>query len=460
VREGRLSATSLVTESLRRLDAAASLNVVSELAADEALHEARRIDDGTRAPARLLGAPLLIKDLEDWRGHPTTKGSLALRDSPAATENATVPGRLLAEGAVALGKSTLPEFAIESYSANLLTGVTRNPWNPDYSPGGSSGGSASALAAGLVLIGTATDGGGSVRIPASLCGLVGLKPTNGVIGRWPTPDWIDYSTDGPLATSCDDLELLFDVMRGPTAGDPTAPTVAMNNTMVRHRGQPVTLFAAERTSPLGALPHDVAVLFADAVAAVSELLKVPVEWKSPEEFFFDGNPDLDWFTTCTAEHVNALGREWVLANMDTFHVATKEFLEVGLRVSVDEYLDARRRRYRYVRTMDQLLGENGLLLTPSVTSSGWLADGRMTTDAEVHGLAPALNSTAMQNVTGLPAISVPMGHFSNSLPFGLQLTGRHYDDLRLIDLASVLEDAYPWPRTATGYPGLETLLNE
>ena len=103
--------------------------------------------------------------------------------------------------------------------------MTRNPWNLDYSPGGSSGGSAAAVAAGLVGVATATDGGGSVRIPASLCGLVGLKPTNGVVGRWPAPDWIDYSTDGPFATSSDDLSLLFSVMRGPVAGDPTSPPV-------------------------------------------------------------------------------------------------------------------------------------------------------------------------------------------------------------------------------------------
>jgi Asp-tRNA(Asn)/Glu-tRNA(Gln) amidotransferase A subunit family amidase len=459
VRDGHLRATALVTESLERLERATDLNVVSEIAVDEALREAKRIDEGERAPGPLLGAPLLIKDLEDWRGHPTKKGSLALRDAPAATENATVPARLMGAGAVAVGKSTLPEFAIEGYTANLLTGVTRNPWNLEYSPGGSSGGSASALAAGLVLIGTATDGGGSVRIPASLCGLVGLKPTNGVVGRWPTPDWIDYSTDGPLATSCDDLALLFDVMRGPTPGDPNAPTVAMLDAIAHRRDQPITLFAAERTSPLGALPKDVATLFADAVAAVADVFKVRVEWRSAEGFFPDGDPDLDWFSVCAAEHVNALGRQWVTSNMDTFHVATQEFLEAGLRVNVDEYLEARRRRYHYARTMDMMLGDNGVLLTPSVASSGWLADGRMSEGAEVHGLAPAVYSTAMQNITGQPAISVPMGHFSNAVRFGLQLTGRHYDDLRLINLARVIQRAYPWPRTAPGYPGLETLLD-
>jgi len=156
-------------------------------------------------------------------GHPTRKGSLALRDAPPATSNGVVPERLRRAGAIVVGKSTLPEFAIEGYTANELTGVTRNPWNEAYSPGGSSGGSAAALAAGLVGVATATDGGGSIRIPASLCGLVGIKPTNGMVGRWPAPDWIDYSTDGPFATASDDLRLLYDVMIGPTPGDPSSP---------------------------------------------------------------------------------------------------------------------------------------------------------------------------------------------------------------------------------------------
>ncbi|HEV7957856.1 MAG TPA: amidase family protein, partial [Acidimicrobiales bacterium] len=192
VREGRVSATAIVSSSIERLERAEELNVLADTAYDEALERARRIDDGEVARGPLLGVPTLIKDLEDLAGHPTRKGSLALVDAPPAASNAVVPSRLLAAGAVVVGKSTLPEFAIEGYTANLLTGVTRNPWQLDYSPGGSSGGSAAALAAGLVGVATATDGGGSVRIPASLCGLVGLKPTNGVVGRWPAPDWIDY----------------------------------------------------------------------------------------------------------------------------------------------------------------------------------------------------------------------------------------------------------------------------
>ena len=459
VRERRISATDVTIASIESVMRAHELNVTSERTFDEALRAAHHIDSSSRSDGALLGVPTLIKDLEDLVGHPTRKGSVALRDAPPALTNGVVPSRLLDAGAVVVGKSTLPEFAIEGFTANLLTGVTHNPWNLDYSPGGSSGGSGAALAAGLVGVATATDGGGSIRIPAALCGLVGLKPTNGVVGRWPAPDWIDYSTDGPFATSCDDLRLLFDVMRGPVAGDPSSPPLFKASTWARHDDRPPRVFAAERTSPLGPLDSSVARLFREAVAAVATLFDVPVTWLDPDGFFVDGDPDLDWFTVTSSEHVASLGRDWVVQHMGEFHVATQEFLSVGLRVSIDEYLAARRRRYRYVRAIDELLDPNGLLLTPTVAAAGWLADGRMSVDAPVRSLAPEVYSTALQNITGHPAISVPFGHHSSGLPFGLQITAEHFHDYRLIDIAAVVERTYPWARTAPGYEALDVVLN-
>lgn len=454
ITERQLSATALVTASLERLENAAALNVLAQATFDEALETAGRIDQGESKGGLLLGVPTLIKDLEDLAGHPTRKGSWALRDVAPAEENAVVPGRLLRAGAVVVGKSTLPEFAIEGYTANLLTGVTRNPWNLDYSPGGSSGGSAAALAAGLVGVATATDGGGSVRIPASLCGLVGLKPTNGAVGRWPAPDWIDYSTDGPFATSSDDLRLLFRVMRGPVAGDPTSPAdLAPAGVSARH------LVAAERTSPFGPLSPAVANLFREAVGAFAALYRLPVTWLDQASVFDEGDPDLDWFTVTGPEHVSALGGDWVREHMDEFHVATREFLEAGLAVSIDDYLAARRRRYHYVRRIDRLLGGGGLLLTPTVAAQGWLADGRMHDAAPIHGLAPEVYSTALQNITGHPALSVPFGHLPSGLPFGLQITAEHYRDLALLDVAALFEREYPWRRTAPGYETLDTVLD-
>jgi Asp-tRNA(Asn)/Glu-tRNA(Gln) amidotransferase A subunit family amidase len=459
VREGRLTATALVTASIERLEAASQLNVLAEAAFDEGLAAAKRVDEGEYQGGALLGIPTLIKDLEDWQGHATRKGSVALRDAPPAATNGVVPGRLIAAGAVVVGKATLPEFAIEGYTANLLTGVTSNPWNTDYSTGGSSGGSAAAVSAGLVGAATATDGGGSIRIPASLCGLVGIKPTNGMIGRWPAPDWIDYSTDGPFATASDDLALLFDVMVGPVPGDPTAPLRSTFDRLPRYEDCPSKLVAADRTSPLGPLPESVRSVFHIAVSTFADLVGQDVTWVEAEGFFTDGDPDLDWFTVTTAEHVAALGRDWVENHMDEFHVATQEFLSVGLRVSADEYLRARRRRYLYVRRMDELLGHDGLLLTPTVASAGWLTDGRLDASSPVHGLPPEVYSTAMQNITGHPALTLPAGTLSTGLPFGLQVSAPHFHDYRLLDLAAIYESAYPWARTAPGYSELAETLN-
>lgn len=453
VRDGDITACDVVEASLAAL-AASDLNVTSELDAEGARTRAREID-AAKAKGPLAGAPALIKDLEDWQGHPTRKGSRALVSAAPAASNSVVTQRLLDSGAVPVGKSTLPEFAIEGYTANDLTGVTRNPWNRELSPGGSSGGSGAALAAGLVSIATATDGGGSVRIPASMCGLVGLKPTNGVIGRWPAPDWIDYSTDGLLATSADDLALLASVLFGPVAGDPTG---VFPSALVAHSTAPTTIIAAARTSPFGPLESDVAEHLESAVGALGEHFGLEVAWMEPEEFFTGGDPDLDWFIVASAEHVAALGREWVRANWDLFHVATREFLERGLATSLDDYLAARRRRYDYVQRMDELLGTGGILLTPSVAQSGWYADGAMEEGGEVHGLAPSTLSTAIQNITGNPALSVPFGRLANGLPFGIQLTAPRYHDRRLIELAAELEAAFPWSRTAPGYTSLDVAL--
>src|SRR6266540_3970054 len=160
--------------------------------------------------------------VEDVEGMPTTFGSLLFKDAPPASADGLVTGRLRAAGAIVVGKTNLPEFAAQGYTTNSLFGVTRNPWALRWSPGGSSGGSGAALAAGMVPLATATDGGGSIRIPAALCGLAGIKPSGGLIGRRPIPDWIDLSTDGPLATSIEDLRLLLALEAGPVVGDPTA----------------------------------------------------------------------------------------------------------------------------------------------------------------------------------------------------------------------------------------------
>lgn len=453
----RVSAVDVMRHALAQVEALdGQLNAVVALRAEPALAEAAALDRQVAAGDQvgpLAGVPLLVKDLEHVAGMVTTQGSLLLRDAAPAPTDSVAVGRLRAAGAVVVGKSNLPEFATEGYTDNVLFGATANPWSLDHSPGGSSGGSGAALAAGMVPAATATDGGGSIRIPAAFCGLVGIKPTIGLIGRWPAPSWIDYSTAGPLATTAADLALLLSIEAGPVAGDPTAVRGWQREQRPLRRA-----FAVARFGPWGPIPAGVSASFQAAVAGFQEATGLEVTEVTAEGLFGGADPDTDWFTVCTAEHVARLGRDWVIAGLDAMHPAARGFMEWGLGVGIDDYLAARRRRFDFVHALDLLLGDGGVLLSPTVASEGWLADGRTSSDAEPGMLAAELFNTSVQNITGHPALSLPAGRSGNGVPFGLQVTAPHGADALLLDLAVTWESAQPWPTVAPGYQPFATSL--
>jgi Asp-tRNA(Asn)/Glu-tRNA(Gln) amidotransferase A subunit family amidase len=442
-------------DRIERLDPA--LNSVVALRADEALAEARELDRRTDAgcePGPLFGVPVLVKDLEDVAGMRTTQGSLLFADAPPATSDGLVPSRLRAAGAIVVGKANLPEFACDGYTSNRLFGTTRNPWATDWSPGGSSGGSAAAVAAGLVPIATATDGGGSIRIPAAFCGLVGINPTNGVVGRRPIPDWIDLSTDGPFATMVADLRLLLEIEAGPAAGDPTAwpvPDLTPGKGVAR-------LIATPRLNHGGPLPEDVAALFEAAVDAAGDVFGLPIQRIELATLLSAGNPIEDWPVLCATEHVHRLGRDFVKANLDRMSASARGFLEYGLGVSLDSYMAARRRRFGYVKALDELLGDDAVILSPTNAASGFLADGRLTPDGEPGMLPGDVFNTELANITGHPALSLPAGISPNGVPFGLQVIGPRFRDGMLLEVAALWEERHAWPRTAPGYDSFEQAL--
>ncbi len=462
VAQGRVSAVGAVTEALRRIGAgdggppASALNAVCLVCPDEALAAAEATDLAIAARERLgplAGVPVLVKDLEDVAGLPTRKGSLLFADAAPATVDGLVPGRLRAAGAIVVGKTTLPEFATEGFTASLLTGVTRNPWDRALSPGGSSGGSAAALSAGFVPVATATDGGGSIRIPSAFCGLVGLKPTRGVVPRRPAPDWIDLSTDGPLATTVGDLRLLLSVIGG--GGAPGDAEAWPGRGIPPYDGPlaPARILVAERTADVGPLPDDVAAAFGSATDAFAALWPdARVVRLEPTGLGLD--PGDDWLTLCTADHVSALGRDVVEAGLDRMTPAARAFLRYGLRVGLNDYLAARRRRFSLVAALDGLLGDDAVLLTPTVAAASFTAEGRLHAGDAPGPLPSSAYSTELQNLTGHPAISLPAGH-CGPLPFGLQVTAPRYADGWLLDLATAWERAYPWPRNAPGFDAFE-----
>ena len=299
----------------------------------------------------------------------------------------------------------------------------------------------------MVPIATASDAGGSARGPAALCGLVGLKPTNGLIGRGAAPLWLDLVTDGVMAGSVADVELLLGLLAGAAAGDfGAAPRWASDPSA----SLPARLFVAPRMQPGGPLPVEVDALFEAAVERLHSELHLPIERIEPSSIFDAAHhPDDDSLVLLEAETIEWLGRERAVAERDRFDRHFEVYLDQALGVTLDEYIAARRRRFAHARRMDLLLGDDGVLVTPTLNVVGLLADGSLP-DGSAKENATANTNPA--NVTGHPAISVPAGVLaSNGVPFGIQFLGPRYRDDLLLRLAAAWERIAPWPSVAPGY---------
>lgn len=449
VRRREVSAAELVTECLRRIEAAGKLNAVVALRPEAALEDARACDRRIARgedPGPLSGLPLLVKDIEHAAGLPTTFGSLLHRDAPAEPRDGVVAGRLRAAGAILVGKTNVPEFAFEGYTANRLFGATHNPWVHDWSPGGSSGGSAAAIAAGLAPLATATDVGGSIRIPAAACGLVGLKPSAGLIGRDPILASLDLNNHGPLATTVADAWLLLELLAGPVPGDPGSLPRRASGPASR----PARVLATGSFHAGDELRPDVAARFEASLQAIESDLGLPVERMTPSQLLPSGYETADWFRIVAVEQAHDLGREAIEASAELLDPTFLGYMRAGLEVTRDEYVAARRRRFRYARELDEAIGEDGLVVTPTLTGEGWSADGRLP-GRDRPGLPSHVFNTEIQNLTGHPAISLPAGRHAGGLPFAIQVTApRHREDL-LRWFAGRWEAARPWPLVAEGY---------
>lgn len=447
-----MSAVELVRRSLERIERFDDpINAVVLVRGNDAIAEGRSTDARVMAgedPGPLGGLPLLVKDSEDVAGLPTTFGSRLRADAVPAARDCDAVSRLRAAGAIVVGKTNLPEFALEGITDNRLFGMTRNPWGTEWTPGGSSGGSGAALAMGLVPLATATDGGGSIRIPAAFCGLVGLKPTNGLLGRDPIPSWIDLSTKGPLATSVADAALLLRILRKQTAGDPWQPPPAAWDVAL-DAGFRRILACDRLVAGDHPLQGSVGPSFERALEGLEEMSGLRVERIDsplPEQ------ADDDWFTLVGPEERMWVGRDADERSGDLTGYARTTFA-YAREVSLDDYVGARRRRYEYAMTIDQLLGDDAVLACPTMCVEGILPDGRPpgAPEREVTGTDAAWYNTQAVNLCGLPAISLPSGLSANGIPFGLQLTGPRWTDDTLLSLAAGWERARPWPAGAPGY---------
>ncbi len=443
VREGRTSAADLVALAYERIEELnPELNAVVALRdRADALAEARVADQ--RGP--LAGLPLLVKDNHDVAGMRTTFGSVLFADAPPADRDALVVERLRQAGAIVIGKTNLPEMAAMGFTDGDLFGAARNPWGTDWSPGGSSGGSGAALAAGMAPLATATDGGGSVRIPASFCGLAGLKPTNGLVGRRPMHSWMDLSTDGPMASSVDDVALLLEVMRGGVAGD-----IAAVGEWTSRPAMPSRVVASIRTWDWGPLSPAMDERFRAALASIERDLGLPIEEIEPASLFGGvGDPAQDWWVLVAIEELTWLGRERVRENLGRLSAPFREHIAPALEVSLDRYLLARRNRFAYAERIDRLLGDDAVFVCPTMGHEGWYANGVLPQTGDAAGGQGYNNGEA--NLTGHPALSVPAGLCPNGIPFGLQVTGPRWRDDLVLEFGRAWERANPWPAVAPGY---------
>jgi len=449
VREGTVSAAELVGTALERIEHLnPDLNAVTEVWAEEALAQAQKMDQrGVEGP--LAGLPLLVKGNKDVAGKITSYASRPMLARPPAARSEVTIERMVAAGAIPIGRTNLPEFAFQGYTDSKLFGPANNPWGLEWSPGGSSGGSAAALAAGLAPIATAGDGGGSIRTPAAFCGLAGLKPTNGLIGRRPIPSWMDYSTNGPMSSTIEDVRLLLHVMRGPAEGDPTAaPSWQYGG------GMPRRVLAAPRTRDVGPLPADVEEPFRAALSRIEGELGLPVEEVTTASLF----PSLDlsetqarddWYATVAAEELIWLGRAWVTEHLGEFSDDFRYAMEYAFTLTLDDYLEVRQHRFVYAADLDRLLGDDTVLVTPTHGFAGWRPDGTLA-DGDRPAEADGYN-TGEFNMSGHPALSVPAGFGANGIPFGLQVVGPRYRDDLVLDFGAAWEEARPWPASAPGY---------
>nr|WP_286207194.1 amidase [Thermomicrobium sp. CFH 73360] len=428
-----------VLEQIERLDPVvrAFLTVTAEQARRQAVEAEYAYAHGDRR--LLLGVPVSIKDVTPVAGVRWTSGSLLWKDR-IAEEDAPIVERLRAAGAILLGKTNTPELGWKGDSGNRLIGPTRNPWQLERTAGGSSGGAAAAVAAGMGPLAQGTDGAGSVRIPASFCGIVGFKPSFGLVPYYP-PSAVELLAHvGPMARTVADAALMLAVMAGPDPRDRhSLPASGVDFTALDGQLQGTRVGWLRR---VGDVPVDREVerVVQEAVAVFTELGCVVEELEEPLE---DPYPILDvlWSTAMAAVHREDLER--VREFLDPGRLAVVERGQTWRGVDVAWALAERNRYAERVRR--QLTGFD-LVVSPTTPIPAFAAG------ADHPGVIEGYPTTYLSwtpftypfNITGQPAISVPCGFTRDGLPIGLQIVGRWREDLRVLQAAAAFERVRPW----------------
>lgn len=452
VRARELSPVEIVQHYLDRIqerDAqlGAFVTVTPEIAVEQARAAERAVmtADGSGRWPSLYGVPVPIKDLNMVNGVATTFGSAAYDDFVAPVDDGVV-ARVREAGGILLGKTNTPEFGLPCYTESAVAPPARTPWDLQRSAGGSSGGAAAAVAAGLAPAAQGSDGGGSIRIPASACGLVGLKPSRGRVTNGPhLQDVTGLPVHGPLARTVGDAAALLDAMAGHAAGDPFwVPPLPEGQTFLSAAGrEPGRLRIGCYRAPVlteTEIHPDCVAAFENAVELLIELGHDIVEVAPP--FGPDSVPAFEtvWNVLAAANPVPPEREERLMP-------LTRWMRDCGSHFSAPEHAAALATMQRLTRETVQATAAYDAVLTPTLAQPPALV-GSLRDDAD-----PARDFanqkaftpfTAPYNVTGQPALSLPLHWSDGGLPIGVMLAGRPAEEVTLISLGAQLERARPW----------------
>jgi aspartyl-tRNA(Asn)/glutamyl-tRNA(Gln) amidotransferase subunit A len=444
VRAGERKAVEVLDECLAAvaagndaLNAFVHLDEAQARAAAEAVDEAvARGDD----PGPFAGVPFGVKDLDDCAGMPTSHGSLVYKGrGPVAADSIHV-ARLRAAGGIPIGKTAAPEFGTLNFTKTKAWGITRNPWNPSRTPGGSSGGSAAAVAAGLVPVATASDGGGSTRIPAGFSGLVGLKPSHGRIPH-PGPSGSQTAVHGMLTTTVADSARHLDVTAGPHDDDRLSLPAADVRYEDLIESLSVAGLRARWSVDLGFVEEvDLDVARVAEAAASALVAAAGLELDGKDVILTD--PVRTWLSGGALDLWFSIEEDMWPGVADDLTRYSRDSLDQTQDYPLPKYARAVRRREQLTLDAARLFGEVDVLLTPTTAVPAFPAEG------PPPGGAMATPFTMLANLCWNPSISVPAGLTKDGLPVGLQITvPRHRDDVAL-RLARIFEQSNPWPRHA------------
>jgi aspartyl-tRNA(Asn)/glutamyl-tRNA(Gln) amidotransferase subunit A len=450
LRAGEVTSVALTEACLLRIEQVdGALKACVTIMADAALEQARAAD-AARAAKRvrspLHGLPLAIKDLFATKDVRTTAGSGVLADW-VPDEDATAVIKLAEAGAIALCKTNTHEFAY-----GTLTPPTRNPWDTARAPGGSSGGTAAAVASGEALGGLGTDTGGSIRIPAGFCGVTGLKPTYGLVGRGGVvPLSESYDHAGPIAWTVEDCALLLDAIAGYDPRDPDSADVPLLD-FAAALGDRLAPEDAARGTRIGIPDRFFFDLIDDEVAAALEALRATFERLGAalvEVAMPDGVDDLLSVYRAGQRpeaYTYHTDMGWLAERADKYHPETLANLKLGADYSAADYIRAQQRRRAFTNAMREVLRQVDALLTPTLAIPAPLAD-EYGSAFVVHGQpleGGSLRFTLPFNLTGQPALSIPCGFSAGGLPIGAQLVAAHFNEPTLLRLGHAFQRATDW----------------